>query len=482
MKLPDKGLDSNVIFETLSAYRKHDLATRGGRTWAYVYDSDRAEIEEIGRKAYTMFLSENGLDPTAFPSLLKMENDLIEMAAHHLNGDNRVCGTFTSGGTESCMLAVKTARDMALANNPEMGRPEIILPVTAHAAFHKAAHYFGLKKVMTPVDPTTYKAEPRAIRDAITNNTVLIVASAVSYAHGVIDPIEEIGRIAEENGILFHVDGCVGAFLLPFFEELGRQVSVFDFRVPGVTSISMDFHKYGYTPKGASMIIYRNRAIRRFQYYACAEWTGYTVINTAIQSSKSGGPLASAWAVVNAIGRDGYLDIARRSLKATDKLISFITNHPDIDLMGQPDMCLVSFTSGSVNIFHLIDEMKQKGWYLQPQLAYDCSKENVHISIDSAGLNQVDEMLSDLSDCINVCNKMEADHGLLSLQSMVAQLDPSSLDEKAFSQMLAIAGLGSVDGEAVLPDRLAGINGALNLLPPELTEQCLIEFFNGIFR
>ena len=224
MRIPEKGMDKAKLFETLKGYRTNDLASKGGRTWAYVYDTGRAEIDEVAKEAYTAFLSENGLDPTVFPSLLRLENEIVAMARTHLNGDENVVGNFTSGGTESIILAVKAARDRARAERPEIREPEMILPVTAHAAFHKAAHYLDVKTVMTPVDPVTFKADPDAVEKAVTENTVLIVGSAVSYAHGVIDPIEDLGRIALENDVLLHVDGCVGAFLLPYFKRLGSDV------------------------------------------------------------------------------------------------------------------------------------------------------------------------------------------------------------------------------------------------------------------
>ncbi|MBS1107948.1 MAG: Pyridoxal-dependent decarboxylase, partial [Deltaproteobacteria bacterium] len=206
MRIPAQGWSKEQIFEALEQFRAGDMPWRDGRTWAYVYDPG-PEAEEVIKRAFTMYLSENALDPTVFPSTLRMENELIAMAAAHLSGDEQVAGNFTSGGTESIILAVKTARDRARALQPQIREPEIVLPATAHAAFHKAAHYLDMKVVLAPVDPKSFKADVAAVRAAITPNTILLVGSAVSYAHGVVDPIEELGQLALEKNLLFHVDG-----------------------------------------------------------------------------------------------------------------------------------------------------------------------------------------------------------------------------------------------------------------------------------
>src|SRR5260221_814293 len=306
MRIPAHGKSKDQIKAELEAFAGRDANWRDGKTLGYIYDAG-PEVEEIAKWAYMRYLTENALAPTVFPSLLQIENELVAMAAAHLGDVPGVVGNFTSGGTESCMLAVKTARDFARAMKPQIKEPEAILPVTAHAAFHKGCHYTGVKKTLVAVDPKTFKADPAAIEKAITANTILIVSSAVSYAHGVLDPIEEIARIAQKHNLLFHVDGCIGGFLLPFFKRLGAKLGAFDFQVPGVTSMSMDFHKYAYAPKGASVILHRSKVLRRFQMFVTSDWTGYTIINPTIQSAKSGGPMAAAWAVLNFLGDDGYL-------------------------------------------------------------------------------------------------------------------------------------------------------------------------------
>ncbi len=474
MKIPAKGLSKGEVLEQLEAYRANDMNWRDGRTWAYIYDPGQ-EAEEVIKKSYMMYLTENALDPTVFPSALRFENELVAMAAAHLNGDENVVGNFTSGGTESIMLAVKTARDYARATRPEVREPEIVLPVTAHAAFQKAAHYLCLKPVLVPVDPVTFKADPEAVRRAITPNTVLLVGSAVSYAHGVVDPIRELGQIAIENDLLLHVDGCMGGFLLPYFRRLGAPVPDFDFSVPGVTSISMDFHKYAFAAKGASVILYRDKELRKHQIYTCAQWTGYTVINPTVQSTKSIGPLAAAWAIINFFGDEGYLEIARQVLDATRRIAAAVESMPDLRLLGRPEMNLVAFTSDTVSVFHIIDEMKTRKWYIQPQLGFHGSKENIHLSVNPASVRWVDDLIADLGECVEKAKTMPP--GVpQALKDALAAIDPATFTDETLAQMLGMAG---IQGTA-LPERMAGINEVLNSLPPELSEKLLTGFMNEL--
>ncbi len=475
MPMNVKPKDEAAIFAQLTALSAHDAPWRTGKTFAYVYDPG-ADVEAVAKRAYMAFLTENALDPTAFPSLLRLENELVGYAANHLNAPEGAAGNFTSGGTESCMLAVKTARDFARAVKPEVTEPEIILPVTAHAAFHKAAHYMGLKKVLVPVDPKTFKADPKLIEAAITPNTIQIVASAVSYAHGVLDPIPEIGEIAERRGTLFHVDGCIGGFLLPYFERLGEKLAPFDFRVPGVTSMSMDFHKYAYCPKGASVILHRSRDVRRFQIFTCAEYTGYTLINPTILSTKSGGPLAAAWAVINYLGDDGYMRFARRIHEATKKIITGIKAIPGLKLLAEPDTNLVAFTSDEFPVFHIIDEMKKQGWLLQAQLGYMGSRDNVHLSIGQSNLEQVDEFLRDLAGAAERARLIPKSNVIEGLKAEVAKLGPDDMTPATLLRLATMAGIGGK-----LPERMADLNLALDALPPKLCEMALTEFFNNMY-
>ncbi len=476
MKMSKNGMTEKELFETLDAYQADDINWRSGKVFGYIFDPGK-EAMEIGKQVYSRFLTENALDFSVFPSLFRFETELVAMLAAHLNGDDNIVGNFTSGGTESIMLAVKAARDYFRARKPEIREPEMILPITAHAAFHKAAHYLDVKVVPTPVDDRTFKADVDAVKKAITPNTVLIVGSAPSYAHGVVDPIPEMAKAAREHDLLFHVDACVGGFMLPYFKRLGESMPDFDFSVPGVTSISVDLHKYAYTPKGASLVLYKNKDIRKYQIFACSHWTGYTIINNAVQSSRSGGPMAAAWAVLNYIGDDGYLEIARKKIAATKKIAAGIEKHPDLRLMTQPDICMLSFTSDTVNIFHIIDEMNEMGWYIQPALTFGNSKENIHLSINFSNVGWEEALLEDLYKCVEKAKTMPSGELAKMVKEGFGSLDPDALDDETVSQLLEAAGVS----EATLPGRMAEINETLNALPASLREKLLIGYINDLF-
>jgi len=476
MKIPEHGLARDAVFEKLEDYRRDDTPWREGRTWAYVYDPG-AEAESVIHDAFVTYLGENGLDPTAFPSALRMENEVVAMAASHLHGDENVVGSFTSGGTESLICAVKAARDWAREKRPEVAVPEMVLPETAHASFHKAAHYLGLRVVVTPVDPETYRADVDAMRAAITSDTVLLVGSAISYAHGVVDPIREIGELALERDLLFHVDGCMGAFMLRYFARLGSPIPDSDFRVPGITSISMDLHKYAFAAKGASVILYRDKELRKYQMYACSNWMGYTVINTTVQSTKSAGPVAGAWAALNFLGEEGYLDFARRVRDATSEIVAAIDANPDLRMLGRPDMNLLSFASDAVSVFHIADEMKERRWFVQPQLAYASSPENIHLSINPASVHWTDAMLADLHECTEKAKSLPSGELAPKIREAFGHLEPKDLDDEVFAGLLGMAGVSGTS----LPGRMAEINEVLNALPVPLRERLLVEYLNVLY-
>lgn len=477
MRIPERGSPKDDVLSTLEAYRADDMAWRDGRTWGYVFDPGAA-AEQVGKEAYMKFLSENALDPTVFPSLLRFENEVVAMAASHVHGDEHVVGSFTSGGTESIMLAVKTARDYGRQRQPAIREPEMVLPITAHAAFYKAAAYLDVKPVPVDVDPQTFRADLDAVRAAVGDRTILLVGSAPSYAHGVIDPIEQMAELARERDLLFHVDACMGGFLLPYFRRLGEAVPPFDFAVDGVTSLSMDLHKYAYTPKGASVVLYRNKELRKHQLFACARWTGYTVVNPTLGSSKSGGPLAAAWAVLHFVGDDGYLDLARRKLEAMRTLRRGIEGIDELRVLGTPQMSLLSFASDEVSVFHVVDEMKQLGWYIQPQLGFRCSPPNIHLSVNASNVRWADELVGDLRTSVARAKQRPAGKLAEMVPALLDNLDPRQFDDEAFRQMLAMAGMKGIE----VPERTAEINEVLDALSPELRELVLLHFFNDLFR
>ena len=469
-------MSKDDVYAALERARARDLAWRSGRAFAYVYDGG-SDVEEVGKRAYAAFLTENGLDPTVFPSLLQFENDLTAMARAHLGGDERVVGSFTSGGTESIVLAVKTAREWFRATRAGAATPQMVLPITAHAAFFKAAHYLGVEAVPVAVDATTFRADPAAMGAAITDRTMLLVASASSYAHGVVDPVREIAALAHERGVLCHVDGCIGGFLLPYFRRLGATVPDFDFRVPGVTSMSMDFHKYALCPKGASIVLYRDKALRQHQIYACSSWTGYTMVNTTVQSSKSGGPLAAAWAVLHHVGDDGYLRIAEGLLRAKEAIVAGIAAIPGLRVLSAPEMSLVAFASDELSVFQLADAMKKRGWYLQPQLGYGPSPANVHLSIQPSNVPHVDALLTDLAAATAQLRGAPRPELAPMAAAIAAEIGADATGE-AMARIVAMT-RGAGDGPT--PDEMADTNHLLDALPRELREKLLVAYVNEMF-
>jgi sphinganine-1-phosphate aldolase len=441
---------TDQVLTELRKLREADLPTHGGRTMAYVYDSGLAELDDLGARAYALASAANGLDPTAFPSLLRMENEVVATAAKLLNGG---VGQITSGGTESCMLAVLAARGDA-------ARPSIVLPVTAHAAFHKAAHYFGVRIIPVPVGGD-FRVDPAAVWEAIDDDTVLVVASAPSYAHGVIDPVADIAAMALERGIRCHVDACIGGWVLPYFRRLGVDVPAFDFDVPGVTSISVDLHKYAYCPKGTSVLLHRDAELRRSQYFASAAWPGYTMLNTTMQSTRSGGPIAAAWAVLRYVGDEGYLELARRTLAAVRTLRVGIDDL-GLRVLGDPTSTLLALTSEAGNLFAVADEMRKRGWYVQPQFAFQNSPTNLHLTVTAANHGHEHEFLAALGESLSVRAPVVD----------MSTLEGLTVENADFDRLLA-----GVD----LSAGMAAVNTLLEAAPAALRERLLLEFLSRLY-
>lgn len=470
-KLPAKGQSPALLLQTLESFKAQDLPWQSGRVFGYVYDAG-AESQQLLRQAYSNFLSENALDPTVFPSLLKLENDVVGIAANLLHGDTAV-GNFTTGGTESIMLALKTARDFAHEKSPQITQPEVVLPHTAHAAFHKACHFLGLKPVVIPVDLTTFRAIPEQFREVTTENTILWVASAPSYAHGVIDPIEAIAQLALQKKVLFHVDACVGGFYLPFAQQLGYPIPAFDFSVKGVTSMSADFHKFGYAAKGASVVLHHHADMRKYQLFVNSSWAGYTMINTTVLSTKSGGSLAACWAILHYLGTEGYQQHVAATMQATQQIRQHLANHPHLFVLGNPDMNLLAIASRSFSVFRLADAMRRRGWYVQPQLASASSVDNIHLSVNPSNVPHIAAFLQDLDAA--VAEIVAEAKPAVDLAPVMAILQSGAPD--ALAQISALLGISGQN----LPDDLEAINTLLSQLPPPVREFFLKDFANQLY-
>jgi sphinganine-1-phosphate aldolase len=367
--LPEKGVDREDILVEMERMKSFETNRwMEGYASGAVYHGDKAHIDFLNQ-AYALYSQSNPLHADLWPSITKFEAEIVLMVAGMLGGgsskgrgsNQEICGTVTSGGTESIMLAMKTYRDWA-RERKGITRPNIIVPVTAHAAFDKAAQYFGLRLVKIPVGEDC-RAELRAARRAINRNTIALVGSAPSFPHGAIDPIQELSELAFERGIGFHTDACLGGFVLPWVRQLGYPVPEFDFHLPGVTSISVDTHKYGYAAKGTSVILYRGQELRQFQYYATGDWTGGLYVTPTFAGSRSGALTAACWAAMVSLGRQGYLDATRSILETAAWIKHEIQAIPELRILGDP-LWVIAFTSDKVDIYRVLDEMANRSWSL----------------------------------------------------------------------------------------------------------------------
>ncbi|TMR03436.1 aspartate aminotransferase family protein [Actinomadura soli] len=468
--LPEIGRPAGELLAELARLRDADLPVRGGQVTAYVYDTGREAVHDLAATAYAEMLEVNCLDPTAFPSVVALERQIVGAVADRLGGGS---GVFTSGGTESIMLAVKAARDA----HPVDGRPEIVLPATAHPAFHKAAHYLGLEVVHVPVD-ASFRADPAGTAAALSPRTVLVVASAPSYPHGVMDPVPEIAAIAASAGVRCHVDACVGGWVLPWLRDTGRDVPPFDLSVPGVTSLSCDLHKYGYAPKGASVVLFADESLRRHAYFASAGWPGYTVINAGVQSSRSAGPLGAAWATLNAIGAQGYRDLAGNAMRTAERLIAGVAEIPGLRVLGRPVVPLVAVTSDdpSLDVFVIADEARSRGWFFQPQLSYQGIPPNLHFTL--TGVSDIDALLTALADATKAARAAGPPDVPSGLVEALATLDLDTVDDAGFAALLASVGVDLSNGG---DPEMATVNAVLNALPPATREELLIRFLSALY-
>lgn len=477
MQLPQKGISKEEIFLKLNQKKQQDFDWSSGKIFCSVYPAG-AEIEEIAKEAYSLFLTENPVDPTLFPSLRDMETEVIAMCSQILQGGHEAVGTLTTGGTESILLAVKTAKNRAKTLNPNQTKFELIMPYSIHSAFFKACDYFEVTPVIVPLKQN-FKADANAIQKAITPNTILIAASAPSYVFGVVDPIREIGQIALRHNLLFHIDACIGGVMLGFNRLAGLpDVPEFDFSVPGVTSISMDLHKYGYTAKGCSAIMHKNKSYRKHQYYACSEWTGYTLVNPTILSTKTGGPTAAAWAVMNFLGMEGYCDISRKTMATTHRFVEGISAMDGLEVIGNPEVSLFSFTTSKGNPYDLCDELNQRGWFVQFQLANDYCPANLHLTVSKIHEGLVEDFLYDLAKSHTkvqqkgMMKKAAEKVTIETVKKLAKNLSPENFEKLGKL-------LGFSNGK--VPEKLALINRIMDVLPPDTVKNTLIDYMNDFY-
>lgn len=398
--LPQHGRSKAEVLAQMQQWRRHDLNWQDGRVFSLVFSAGK-EAAELLQEAYALFFAENGLNPTAFPSLRRFETEVVGMSGTLLGGNGRTVGHMTSGGTESILMAVLSAREWARKHRPTALRPEIVLPSTAHPAFAKAGHYFDVTIVSVPVG-ADFRADVPAMAQAITPQTVMLVGSAPAYPHGVVDPIADLAALSQSQGLLCHVDACVGGFMLPFVRRLGYPVPDFDFGVPGVTSISADLHKYGYAAKGASVILYRDKAVRRGQLFANTEWPGGIYASATMAGTRPGGAIAAAWAIMQYLGEEGYLQIARQVMETAVTLRQGIGQIPGLHILGDPPMSLMAIAAApGLDIYEVGDEMGLRGWHLDRQQF----PPSLHLTINFAHVQSAQTFLRDLAAATAVAQK-----------------------------------------------------------------------------
>jgi glutamate/tyrosine decarboxylase-like PLP-dependent enzyme len=401
--MPEKGLPRGEVMQQLIALKQGDQDWRGGRVFSLVYSAGD-EVHELLSDALALFSAENGLNVLAFPSIGVMQHDIVCNTATLLGADEpeaggAVEGYLTSGGTESLLQAMKTARDVGRERG--VRTPSVVCGESAHAAFTKGADYFDIELVRVPVDDD-FRVSAAALEAACTDDTIMVVASAPTYPQGVIDPVADIAALASRRGILCHVDACMGGYLLPFLRELGRldgAGGAFDFRVPGVTSMSADVHKYGYASKGVSVILYRTHELARKQLFVTKDWLGGFYASTAMAGTRPAGPIAAAWAVMMHLGRSGYLELARVAHDAALELRRGIEAIDALAIRGDPPATVLAFGAEdpeALDIFTVGERLAADGWYLDRQNRPD----SLHATVHAGSAATVPALVDDLGRAV----------------------------------------------------------------------------------
>ena len=398
MSLPEKGRPIGEVIVELEAKRAHDVRWQDGRTFGMVYDGGPS-VHEVSERAAKLYLHENALNTKAFPSLGAIQAEVVRWTADLLHGPQSAAGFMTSGGTESILCAVLAARERGRKERG-IAAAHMIVAESAHAAFHKAAHIYDIKLTKTKVRDD-WTADTNAMANAVTSNTVLIAGSAPQYPQGVIDDIPAIAALARAANANCHVDACMGGFVLPFVEKLGRPVPPWDFRVDGVTSISADIHKLGYAPKGASVVLYRDKNLRAYQTFVFDDWLGGFYASPNLQGTRSGLPMATAWAVMQHLGIEGYLRLTAATLRNADQLRAGVAAIDGLRVLGAGTYHLVAMAADPaskrrVDMFALGDALLKRGWFHDRQTPPD----SLHSTVSNGNTGAMGPYLKDLNECV----------------------------------------------------------------------------------
>lgn len=450
IQLPSHSRTHAEVLAELKKFKELDPDWKSGRTWGLVYHHSEAHSQFL-KDAYSLFMSENGLNPMAFKSLKKMESEVIRMTVDLFHGDNAAVGTMTSGGTESIMLAIKTYRDRARKLKPWVRRPEVIVPESVHVAFDKAGKYFDVKIVHAPLDKD-YRVSVKAVKKLINRNTILLVGSAPQYPQGVIDPIEELSALALKKNLPLHVDACVGGFILPFIEKNGHSLPGWDYRVPGVTSISADLHKYGYAAKGASTITYRSMDYLKHQFFVFENWPGGIFASPSLPGTRPGGAIAAAWATLMTHGVEGYQKLAAEAFDNVQRMMKGINQIPGLRVCGEPHATIFAYesTDPAINIYAVADQMDAKGWFINRQQR----PESLHAMVTVAHTQAVEKYLIDLKEAVAFvkANPSNNHEGNAAMYGMMAKIPFRSIIKKTVHTMMQ----QMYSAEGVMPETKSG--------------------------
>jgi sphinganine-1-phosphate aldolase len=396
MVLPASGVDRDQLFAELDEMKAGDVRWRDGRALTLAYHAGD-DVVAVAEEAYRRFSTENALNTDAFPSLRRLQGEVVAIVGEWLQAGDDGAGFMTSGGTESLLMAVKAARERGRRERG-VTSPNVVLPASAHAAFEKGCYYFGLESRRVPVG-ADWRADVDAMAAAVDDDTVLVVGSAPQYPQGVIDPIEAIAALAAERDINCHVDACMGGVTLTYLRRLGHPIPPWNFEVPGVTSISVDLHKYGYTAKGASVIMHRSKRLRSYQTFVTDNWLGGVYGSSGVLGTKSGGPMAAAWAVMHYLGDDGYLRLTAAARTACEQLADSVRSMPELRLLAAPDATLLSFVAAdpaSLDVFAVADALWRRRWYVDRQ----GPPASLHCTVNAVHLDKIEAFVADLRDSV----------------------------------------------------------------------------------
>ncbi|MBE7325030.1 aspartate aminotransferase family protein [Nocardioides sp. Y6] len=440
-------------------------------------DAGVDEVEQVGRDALAAYAGAFGAETTTFPTVVAMENDVVGWVADLLHAPPEAVGTVTADLAEAVMLAVLAARD----SRPEVISPSIVVPETVHPEFHQAAHHLGVRTMVVPVGEDQ-RPDPVAMVRAMDATTVLVVVSAPSHAHGVVDPVAAIAEGARVRRVRCHVDAGVGGWALPYAESAGRDVPLWDFRVAGVTSVSLDTHPHA--PEGTALLVHRSDRIRHHQFYASARWPGATMLNTTMLSTRSPAPLAGLWAVVTRVSPQRQRRCADHALEAMDRVVAGVREIPQLHVAATPDSTLVAIgCDDTMDVFTLRDELVSRDWSVKPQMSFRGRPPTLHLAVGANSLPVVDRFLLDLEESVAAAvaaGPVVVDPGVL---EVVDSLNPRAMGPAEFDAVLAAAGLPTDPGGAVvLPERMARVNAVLDRASPVVREALLVAFLERLAR